>query len=73
MYPSFNAGHAAPRASPPAPGRRAGLAAPAAPRGCSLGWGDLGLCALKQLDRVTLREKVAQPAPGVLSICFARF
>lgn len=58
---------------------------PLLPRGTEQGWlqqqhhgaapwaGGSQLCALKQLDRVTLRGKVAQPAPGVLSICFAHF
>lgn len=51
-------------------GHRAGLAAAAAPLGCS--WpGASSVLRTEVLDRVTLRGKIAQPAPGVLTICFA--
>lgn len=58
---------------------------PLLPRGTEQGWlqqqhhwavprlGGSQPCALKQLDRVTSRGKVAQLASGVLSICFAHF
>lgn len=71
MHPPFDAGRAALRASPPS-GAPAGLAPAAAPRGCSLPGGSWALCtgAAGQGD---IEGKVAQPAPGVLSICFSRF
>lgn len=44
VHPPFDAAGAALRASPPAQGHKAELAA-AAPRGCSLGWGISALCS----------------------------
>lgn len=84
VYPSFNAVHAIGMVCCPQSlsfqlqRRRAGLGVRAAAFGCSL-WvsgillGLFGDCAPNQLERMPLRGKVAQPAPGFLSISFASF
>lgn len=62
-----------PQGLPSCPGAQSRAGCSSSTTGLCPDWGGSQPCALKQLDRVTLRGKVAQLASGVLSICFAHF